>query len=388
MLVSSAERLIVKKVSIRNRNFTTSTQSNKKTAINRLKKRISKLKKKIKQLKEDLDKHGSCSANIETQNTVNDFLTQENILLIQELDRRNSIIESQQDVNQNLLDTLSRFKSEINMNEKTIGNIKFIERQLHSLKDFVDTNLKDNCKLEETNLDKSKNDNVNITVLTKNDNDPKIASLTDVEKCFYIYSDKLGCGLASRLRICTTKNVTNFCSPGASFRKLLEDLINTKRSSQSVCVVVIGETPSKSRKEFKSCVQLLNDISKQNKIIICTMPYKNFNYQNNKYNDYVYALNTDLYNMTCDNSNVHIIDININRKSSISSNKDIFLKIMTDALKACIESSSCTTTSTVINLTKESTDCVVNNINKYTGMMKPKSIAENFQEDLVLKAVT
>lgn len=288
--------------------------------MNKLKKIISKLNKRIITLKTELSNYNKTNftkddndAISENQSLIEklngDLLSQENTILTYEIKKRNSVIESQQRLNNELLEILNNFQKDQERKDKTLSTLDFADNKLKQIekimrpKNIYAPVTNDEIPLQklptiEEEIDISAAQSQILNELFKNE-----------ENHICIFSDKRGASLGSRLRNRSLQNVYNVCTPGSSFANIIKSLACAVNASpNNTFVIVVGEKNYMTRNKFMECLKTLDVLSMSSKIIVCTLPY--VSKCSRSYNHHIYKLNCDLYNIASLRSNLHLIDMN------------------------------------------------------------------------------
>lgn len=316
--IKTAETLITKKK--KRKHNSSALQKGRK--IKALMKKIIKINMKCVRITTKLeDLKLKNSKNIQNENyykiereitkQIIESLTEQNKLFLSELTQRNDRIEYLQRENDNILKLIHEMEIDINKKVDTLDTIDFIEKQITEIKRRIDINDYDmdinytDCNNEEQTIANSKLTSQKPT---------EVERLSSSNDTIFVFSDRYGLGFGDKLTTLSSpgNKVLNFCSPGTSLTKLVKKLSNfaDEQSSKAAFVLLAGETVNETPEEFNDCIYILNRISKRNKVLLCTLPYRSQAPHSYEYNDYIYKLNVSAYNMTCSNNNIHLIDVN------------------------------------------------------------------------------
>lgn len=327
LLLNKKCKLILHKKILRTKKMSVTT---KRKIIVKLNNKCLELTKELEKLR--ANKHqtieskyhetGHCDVEQEIKSQIADSLLQQNNILLSELQNRNEMIEYLQNENAKILEIIYKYEKELNKTERTTATLQFVDKQINQIQKLLECDLAISCEHHKS-VERENSSDLMLRAevplpavlakhhITVNPRNPT-AKLKDTQKYsenVHIFSDSHGIGLGSFLSIHTSKNVQNTCSPGSSLKNILTCLHSQAlKTPECLYVLLVGEFNTISRKDFNDCRSMIDDVSNVANIVICTMPYG----KNERYNRFIYSVNTDLYNLASRSDNIHLIDINNN----------------------------------------------------------------------------
>jgi hypothetical protein len=122
----------------------------------------------------------------------------------------------------------------------------------------------------------------------------------------YMFSDKIGQGLGHGLMQELSRKVINMCSPGLTYEKIVNKILNSTIEENSDIVVFCGDSNGIKKRHITDCTTKLLKFSdeKKCKIILCAFPYaSNMSYDENRH---IFNLNLYMHHLTCRHSDVFL----------------------------------------------------------------------------------